>query len=303
MTERERPRDILPVPRPAEEPGQMGALSQAGAIFQEQGAVPGPGPADEKDWGTDVALVETPQGGLGLPSRESPLDKVNPQIREYLLERFSEAQLSLLLQKTPRREVRTRLLNPNKPEGPGNPRLRYVEHAYVTETLNFLFGFNWDLEVLEQQRLDNEAVVKARLRVRLPDGTAICKDSFGGAFYQPNNPNASWADTFKAAESDALKAAAARLGIGLDLYRHEEQLQEAKAPGLDRPTAPAEKSPEATRRGERDWNWFWGKAKELGIARDEVHARLRVASVKDWVAQGRTLEEAINVLKGGGEAG
>jgi hypothetical protein len=224
---------------------------------------------------------------------EAPLERIDPQIREHLLQRFSEAQLALLLQKTPRREVRTRLLNPNRPEGPGNPRLRYVEHAYVTETLNLLFGFNWDLEVLEQQRIENEAVIKARVRIRLPDGTAIAKDSFGGAWYQPGNPNSSWADTFKAAESDALKTAAARLGIGLDLYRHEEQVQRAE------PARPKEPDPVANDR--LRWNWFWGvKVKELGLTRDEVHKRLGVTSVNDWVSQGKTLDDALKALGGSG---
>ena len=130
--------------------------------------------------------------------------------------------------------------------------------------------------------------MKARLTVWLPNRTAIVKDGFGGAFYQPNNPNASWADTFKAAESDALKAAAARLGIGLDLYRHEEQVQEA--------VPPTEKKREPVP-GKRDWSWFWGKVRELGLTRDEVHARLGVDSVKDWVAQGRSLEEALGALE------
>lgn len=236
--------------------------------------------------------MDTPKGDPGKSAQ--PLVPLEPPVSElgtYLRARTVDAQLSLLLQKTPRKEIRTRLLNPNKPEGPGNPRLRYVEHAYVTEALNLLFGFNWDLEVLEQQRVDNEAVVKARLRVRLADGSTIVKDSFGGAHYQPANSNASWADTLKAAHSDALKAAAARLGIGLDLYRHEEE--QKRAPGPDNGE---QKPAEGNNRG---WNWFWGvKIKELGLSRDEVHRRLGVASVKEWVAQGRTLEEAVKALEG-----
>ena len=212
------------------------------------------------------------------------------ELGAYLRQRTVEAQMGLLLQKTSRKEVRTRLLNPNRPEGPGNPRLKYLEHAYVTETLNVLFGFNWDLEVLEQQRIENEAVVKTRLRVRLADGSVIIKDSFGGSHYQPGNPNASWADSFKAAESDGLKAAAARLGVGLDLYRHEEKSRvAAPSEGKEKPAEPENKG----------WNWFWGaKVRELGLAREEVHARLGVTSVKDWVSQGKTLEEAVKVLEG-----
>lgn len=218
-----------------------------------------------------------------------PLEPPVSELGTYLRARTVDAQLSLLLQKTPSKEIRTRLLNPGRPEGPSNPRLKYLEHAYVTETLNLLFGFNWDLEVLEQQRVENEAVVKARLRVRLADGITIVKDSFGGANYQPGNANASWADTLKAAESDALKTAAARLGIGLDLYRHEEETR----------MVPNNGEPKREEGVSRGWNWFWGvKVKELGLSRDEVHRRLGVVSVKDWVDQGRSLEEALKVLEG-----
>jgi len=223
-----------------------------------------------------------------LPVVKDAAGQAVADLGAYLRARTVEAQIGLLLQKTPRKEIRTRLLNPRKPEGPDNPRLKYLEHAYVTETLNLLFGFNWDLEVLEHQRIENEAVVKTRLRVRLADGSTIIKDAFGGAHYQSGNPNASWADTFKAAESDALKAAAARLGIGLDLYRHEEKQREVAAP-----QAPPETP---------NWNWFWGvKVRELGLSREEVHQRLGVSSVREWTAQGHTLAEAVERLTGGGE--
>ena len=230
---------------------------------------------------------------------------VSPELGAYLRQRSVEAQIGLLLQKTPRREIRTRLLNPRNPEGPNNPRLKYLEHAYVTETLNLCFGFNWDLEVIEQERINNEAVVRTRLTVRLADGSAITKDSFGGALYQPNNPNSSWADTLKAAQSDGLKAAAARLGIGLDLYRHEELANESTPVRGERAANNENRSPEAMehppgrdRRGD-SWNWFWGvKVKELGLSNVEVHARLGVASVRDWTAQGKSLDEAVKALEG-----
>src|SRR3972149_7168334 len=215
----------------------------------------------------EIACTEMAEAETGLAERQP--DSQSQTIFElgaYLHQRTVEAQIGPLLQKTPRREIRTRLLNPNRPEGPGNPRLKYLEHAYVTETMNMLFGLNWDLEVVEQQRIDNEAVVKTRLRVRLADGSVIVKDSFGGAHYQSSNPNASWADTFKAAESDGLKAAAARLGIGLDLYRHEEKQRPVNTGNGE------EKRGEGENRG---WNWFLGvEVKEVGLSRHAVRAKL-----------------------------
>jgi hypothetical protein len=38
--------------------------------------------------------------------------------------------------------------------------------------------------------------------------------------------------------------------------------------------------------------------KEMGLSREEVHARLGVASVRDWTAQGKSLDEALKALEG-----
>ena len=47
---------------------------------------------------------------------------------------------------------------------------------------------------------------------------------------------------------------------------------------------------------EPDWPRFWGMVKNIGIAEGAVHTILKVSSMKDWVAQGRTLDEAIETL-------
>jgi recombination DNA repair RAD52 pathway protein len=100
-----------------------------------------------------------PEGALVVrDDAERALAKVDPQLRVVMAEQFTDAQISFLLQRTPRREIRYR-------EGPGGKRLAYVEHAYVTEKLNQIFGFNWDLEVVEQHLINNEAIVKVRLTV------------------------------------------------------------------------------------------------------------------------------------------
>jgi len=52
--------------------------------------------------------------------------------------------------------------------------------------------------------------------------------------------------------------------------------------------------------GEPDWNKFWVKVTEMGYKSlgdgDEVHKILGVASLKDWVNSGKTLEDAIAKL-------
>jgi len=153
---------------------------------------------------------------------------------QLLMQTLSEAQVDFLLQRTPRKEIKTR-------QGRGGLQFSYVEHGYVTERLNLVFGFNWDFEVVDKQILDDEVIVEARLTVRTPGGQTIVKTQFGGAEIKrhasgPRNGRPlSIADDYKAAASDALKKCASLLGVGLDLYGRDRPYE------ADEP--PAEMSP------------------------------------------------------------
>jgi hypothetical protein len=59
---------------------------------------------------------------------------------------------------------------------------------------------------------------------------------------------------------------------------------------------------EKPQREEQDWNKFWGEVNLLGIPSDEVHVKLRVKSLKDWLATGKTLEQALEALREAGDA-
>lgn len=150
-------------------------------------------------------------------------EKQSDILKQELIEKIGKATATLLLQKTPRTEVRKRLLNPSKPRGPGNPEFSYLEHAYVSETLNFAFLLDWDLIITRSERIGQEAFVEGYIEVRFKTGKSVRKYGFGGAVKIETNRNQTWADVFKSAESDMLKNCAARLGLGLDLYRHEEK--------------------------------------------------------------------------------
>ena len=136
---------------------------------------------------------------------------------QLLMQTFTEAQVDFLLQRTPKSEIKVR-------PGRGGLQFSYVEHGYVTERLNLVFGFNWDFEVVDKQMLEDEVIVEAKLTVRTPGGQTIVKTQFGGAEIKRHNSGAksgrplSIADDYKAAASDALKKCASLLGIGLDLY-------------------------------------------------------------------------------------
>lgn len=45
-----------------------------------------------------------------------------------------------------------------------------------------------------------------------------------------------------------------------------------------------------------DWDIFWAKTKQMGLEADQVHSYLKVKSLKEWVATGQTLDQAINAL-------
>lgn len=45
-----------------------------------------------------------------------------------------------------------------------------------------------------------------------------------------------------------------------------------------------------------DWRAFWEHAEQLGLSQKQVHEMLEVTSVKEWTDQGKTLDEAIEVV-------
>ncbi len=154
-----------------------------------------------------------------------PTEIVRDGRHKLLLQTLSEAQVDFLLQRTPKNEIKTR-------QGRGGMQFSYVEHGYVTERLNLVFGFNWDFEVTDKQILDDEVIVEAKLTVRTPGGQTIVKTQFGGADIKRHSSGArsgkplSIADDYKAAASDALKKCASLLGIGLDLYGRDRPYEQ-----------------------------------------------------------------------------
>src|SRR5436305_815718 len=168
--------------------------------------------------------------------------KASDEGQKLLMQTLSEAQVDFLLQRAPKHEIKTR-------QGRGGLQFSYVEHGYVTERLNLVFGFNWDFEVTDKQILEDEVIVEARLTVRTPGGQTIVKTQFGGAEIKrhASGPRSgrplSIADDYKAAASDALKKCASLLGVGLDLYGRDrpddtESPTANTPPVAERPTKP-----------------------------------------------------------------
>jgi len=132
------------------------------------------------------------------------------------------AQLGFILKKTPAKYVRER---PAK----GGGQWKYVSGGYVKKCLNLMFGFDWDFEIMENQILYGEAIVKGKLTIRT-NGKTIIKTQFGNKdiIYRKKVEGElerlplSIGNDLKAAATDALKKCAAEIGIAADIYNPQE---------------------------------------------------------------------------------
>ena len=130
---------------------------------------------------------------------------------------LNASQLALLLKKTPKQYVHTR---PAK----GGGTWDYVSGGYVRKVLNLMFGWDWDFEVVSEQVVGKQVIVKGKLTCRV-NGRQIVKMQFGckevicrSGTETPLNLG----NDFKAAATDALKKCAAELGIAADIYNKQD---------------------------------------------------------------------------------
>jgi recombination DNA repair RAD52 pathway protein len=141
--------------------------------------------------------------------------------------------------------------------GGGGSVLSYISGQTVTDILNKAFGYMWSWEIVEAKIVESipyfnryskvaeedkitfngqrgawedqlpVAHVKGRLTLHFLDhnghATSIVKEGYGSkSIMGKQNDQES---IFKAADTDALKKAASRLGIGLELYRDETEAE------------------------------------------------------------------------------
>jgi Rad52/22 family double-strand break repair protein len=165
----------------------------------------------EPDTGEQQALVASPATAL---TTNGSIDEI--AFRE---EQFAAVR-DLLTQRTPKSEIRIR-------EGRGSMKQRYVDHAYVTRTLNLAFKWHWNFTILEDAILEVnekffEATCRGRLEVWFPgDPTPVIKEQYGSQpieYMRDGVRPVSLGDARKGAASDALKKCASLLGVALDIY-------------------------------------------------------------------------------------
>lgn len=103
--------------------------------------------------------------------------------------------------------------------GPFGKPLAYVPWAWVARRLNEAFGPAWSFKYLSDPKIEGGEVM-VMVELSTPLGV---QQAFGSHRYQTNNPNASYGDAIQSAASKALRRAASRWGVGLDLYLSLEE--------------------------------------------------------------------------------
>lgn len=176
----------------------------------------------------------------GKPTTQELVIRVAPQVVTPTLENLVEpmkdgkkmaltqtwvsaAQLIKMVGRTPVEHVYTR-------PGKGGQKFSYVTGNYVTKVLNFVFGWNWDFEVIAHGKEGGQVWVQGKLTVKSPKGETITKTQFGRADIKTLKSTKEMLDfgnDLKSATTDALKKCASMLGIASDIYGKMEYKQEA----------------------------------------------------------------------------
>jgi hypothetical protein len=187
---------------------------------------------------------------------------------------ITEAQFAILTQATQAGEIRYRT-------GKGGRQFPYTDSAYVIRTLNLAFGWNWDFEADNEEifyanGLPFEAKVRGRLTVR-NGGTVIIKTQFGCQpieYLRDSDTPVSMGDALKGAGSDALKKCASLLGVALDLYDSDSDINTGKrnvTVGASGERVKV-KPPTKTTNGKKEidpMTRFWQEVKAAGLTREK----------------------------------
>ena len=133
---------------------------------------------------------------------------------------ISDKQVIQMVQNTPKKYVYTR---PAK----GGGTWDYVPGWYVTKVLNFVFGWNWNFEVIREGKEGDQVYVLGKLTVKSEDGKEIVKTQYGRAeLKKKESKYMDYGNDLKAAATDSLKKCASMLGIAHDIYGKEEMKKE-----------------------------------------------------------------------------
>lgn len=153
-----------------------------------------------------------------MADKKPIVKKTAPEVKLSMIPSpISQAQLLQILQRTPKQHIHTR---PAK----GGGTWDYVSGTYVKKVLNYVFGWQWDFEIVEHGNENDQAWVLGRLTIHPNEKTRIVKMQFGRADIKKRKVGGTldFGNDLKAAATDSLKRCAAELGIASDVYGQEE---------------------------------------------------------------------------------
>lgn len=139
---------------------------------------------------------------------------------------LNENQLAFILRRTPDNYIKKR-------PGKGGGTWKYVTGGYIKKCLNLMFGWDWSFEIVTEQILHDEVIVKGKLTCN-SGGKSIVKMQFGNkdiAYRKQTDEEKSKGaikiplsigNDLKAAATDCLKKCAAEIGLAADVYNAED---------------------------------------------------------------------------------
>lgn len=154
------------------------------------------------------------------------------QPSQYMMQEgfIEEMQLLRLMQRTPINHIFQR---PAK----GGGIWDYVTITYIQKVLNFVFGWDWDFEIVSYEEKYNQVQVLGKLTVRGKKGKSVTKMQFGRADIKYKTKTETkngkklkvktdevldFGNDLKAAASDSLKKCASELGVASDIFGKNE---------------------------------------------------------------------------------
>lgn len=155
--------------------------------------------------------------------KEAETSLVKSESKYFLVPTWlQENQALKMLQRTPQEHRYTR-------PGKGGQKWEYVTGAYVQKVLNYVFGWNWDFEIIKQELIGDkgaeQVITLGVLTVKDAQGHEIKKTQNGRkdvAYKKDSKIYLDLGNDYKASATDCLKKCASLLGVASDIYAKQE---------------------------------------------------------------------------------
>jgi len=183
-------------------------------------------------------------------------------------------------------------------EGKGGKTFDYIDTSYTIATLNGLFGFMWEFDILEEstvvEAMQFESVrVKGKLTVKDTKSNSISKTNYGSqpmAFkkdteHKPLNLSTELGDLYKGASSDCLKKCASLFGIALDVYSGETNIERAEQAKNGGEKKEEQKTDGVWRMSEQQRKFLFALCKKAKISDAELHKQIKELFKKEHLAE------------------